>query len=170
MTKPTSSKLKQRQHFKIDWVLFNELALGVAPVEDLHTQRLINNGIKAVLSLCDEAEAPPPASLYSSLPCRRFVLPDHRSGRLPEFTELTQALSILGELHSKYGAVFVHCVAAMERSPLVCLAWIVQNHQLSPTEALDYLMQVHPGTNPLPGQLALLHQLSPNRTNQSAAS
>ena len=170
MTNFTPPKSHYRQHFKIDWVLFNELALGVAPVEDLHTHRLINDGVKAVLSLCDESEAPPPESLHSSLPCRRLVLPDHRSGRLPEFTELTQALSILGELHSQYGAVFVHCVAAMERSPLVCLAWIVQNHRLSPTEALDYLMQVHPGTNPLPGQLALLHQLSQNRTNHSAGS
>ena len=170
MTSSLPSQLQNRPPFKVDWVLFNELALGIAPIEDRHTQRLINDGIKAVLSLCDESEAPPPASLHSSLPCRRLVLPDHRTGRLPEFRELTEALSILGELHSQYGAVFVHCVAAMERSPLVCLAWIVQNHRLSPTEALDYLMQVHPGTNPLPGQLALLHQLSQNRTNHSAES
>jgi protein-tyrosine phosphatase len=55
--------------------------------------------------------------------------------------------------------VFVHCVAAMERSPLVCLAWLVSRHGQSPQAALDYLMQVHPGTNPLPGQLRLLDRL-----------
>jgi len=59
----------------------------------------------------------------------------------------------------KEGPVFVHCVAAMERSPLVCMAWLMQQEGLNSTEALDYLMQVHPGTNPLPGQLALLNQL-----------
>ena len=47
----------------------------------------------------------------------------------------------------------------MERSPLVCLGWLVQQHNMSPNNALDYLMQQHPGTNPLPGQLKLLEQL-----------
>ena len=47
----------------------------------------------------------------------------------------------------------------MERSPLVCLAWLVRRQGLTPQRALDYLMQVHPGTNPLPGQLALLARL-----------
>jgi protein-tyrosine phosphatase len=56
--------------------------------------------------------------------------------------------------------VYVHCVAAMERSPLVCLAWLVTRHGQTPERALDYLMQVHPGTNPLPGQLALLGRLT----------
>ena len=57
------------------------------------------------------------------------------------------------------GPVYVHCVAAMERSPLVCLAWLVSRHGQTPERALDYVMEVHPGTNPLPGQLALLGQL-----------
>jgi protein-tyrosine phosphatase len=44
----------------------------------------------------------------------------------------------------------------MERSPLVCLAWLMRERGLSRLQALDYLMQVHPGTNPLPGQLNVL--------------
>ena len=72
--------------------------------------------------------------------------------------ELEQALTTLAELRQQ-GPVYVHCVAAMERSPLVCLAWLVRRHGLTPHRALDYLMQVHPGTNPLPGQLALLSEL-----------
>ena len=56
----------------------------------------------------------------------------------------------------------------MERSPLVCLAWLVSRHGQSPQAALDYLMQVHPGTNPLPGQLKLLNQLGrPSEGEQS---
>ena len=90
---------------------------------------------------------------------QRLVLPDHRSGRLPRGSELEAALQLLLNLHQQHGAVFVHCVAAMERSPLVCLGWLVKQHHLTPARALDYLMQVHPGTNPLPGQLALLHEL-----------
>ena len=58
-----------------------------------------------------------------------------------------------------HGPVFVHCVAAMERSPLVCLGWLVKEHRMNPDRALDYLMQQHPGTNPLPGQLKLIQGL-----------
>ena len=147
--------------FRIDWVLMNALAVGPAPSAEHHLQRLHEAGICAVLSLCSEAEAPAPAGLMDQFCCRRFVLPDHRSGRLPDIDELQQALCHLKELR-KEGSVFVHCVAAMERSPLVCMAWLMQQEGLNSTEALDYLMQVHPGTNPLPGQLALLRQINRN--------
>jgi protein-tyrosine phosphatase len=88
------------------------------------------------------------------------VLPDHRHDRLPDLAELQEALAMLESLR-QHGPVYVHCVAAMERSPLVCLAWLVSRHGLRPQPALDYLMQVHPGTSPLPGQLALLHAINP---------
>ena len=89
---------------------------------------------------------------------KRCVLPDHRTGRMPELAELETALAALAVLRQQ-GPVFVHCVAAMERSPLVCLAWLVSRHSQTPERALDYLMQVHPGTSPLAGQLALLERL-----------
>ncbi|WP_254987606.1 dual specificity protein phosphatase family protein [Cyanobium sp. ATX 6E8] len=139
-------------------MLVQELAVGPAPRAERHLERLTEAGVTAVLSLCSEQEAPPPAGLESRFECRRLVLPDHRVERLPELAQLEQALEALAELRAK-GPVYVHCVAAMERSPLVCLAWLVRRHGLTPQRALDYLMQVHPGTNPLPGQLALLAQL-----------
>jgi len=141
--------------FRIDWVLVDELAIGPAPRADRHLDRLDEQGIKAVLSLCSEEEATPPPHLSYRFHCRRLVLPDHRSARLPEPSELQVALDLLSGLR-EHGPVFVHCVAAMERSPLVCLAWLVMRHGQSPQAALDYLMQMHPGTNPLPGQLRLL--------------
>ena len=144
--------------FRFDWVLVQELAVGPAPRAERHLERLTEAGVTAVLSLCSEQEAPPPAGLESRFECRRLVLPDHRVERLPELAQLERALEALAELRAK-GPVYVHCVAAMERSPLVCLAWLVRRHGLTPQRALDYLMQVHPGTNPLPGQLALLAQL-----------
>ncbi len=147
-----------QKRFQINWILVDELAIGPAPTEENHISLLKDAGIKAVFSLCAEEEALPPAAMNDQFACCRLVLPDHQSGRLPEFNELLAALDQLATLHEKYGSVFVHCVAAMERSPLVCLAWLVQRHSLSPEQALDYLMQVHKGTNPLPGQLALLRK------------
>ena len=145
--------------FTIDWVLVNSLAIGPAPTAERHLERLQEAGIRSVLSLCAETEAPAPAGLEDQFCCQRLVLPDHRTGRLPEIGELEQALCLMRKL-SQEGPLFVHCVAAVERSPLVCMAWLVQQQGLNPTEALDYLMQVHPGTNPLPGQMALLRQLN----------
>ena len=68
-----------------------------------------------------------------------MVLPDHRAERLPERVELQHALAVLSELLAS-GPVFVHFVAAMERSPLVCLARLVSCHGQSPQSALDYLI------------------------------
>jgi len=147
-----------QSRFRLDWVLVQELAVGPAPRAERHLERLVAEGVRAVLSLCSEAEAPPPPGLETRFECRRLVLPDHRVERLPELAELEQSLAALAELRAT-GPVYVHCVAAMERSPLVCLAWLVRRQGLTPQRALDYLMQVHPGTNPLPGQLALLARL-----------
>ena len=144
-----------RQRFRVDWVLVDELAIGPAPVAERHLQRLDEAGIRAVFSLCAEHEAPPPAQLYTRFECDRLVLPDHRSNKAPEPLQILNALERLKAL-TAVGPVFVHCVAAMERSPLICLAWLMRERQMAPQAALDYLMQVHPGTNPLPYQLALL--------------
>lgn len=144
--------------FRPSWVLVEALAVGPAPRAERHLDTLAHEGIQAILSLCSEAEAPRPTGTEQRFPCSRFVLPDHRAGRLPTLPELAAALDQLADLR-RHGPVYVHCVAAMERSPLVCLAWLVSRQGLTPQRALDYLMQIHPGTNPLPGQLALLHGL-----------
>ena len=147
-----------QRRFRLDWVLVEELAIGPAPWADRHLDRLQEAGIKAVLSLCCPEELALPGGLGERFTHQRWVLPDHRTGRLPELAELEGALAALAALLEQ-GPVYVHCVAAMERSPLVCLAWLVSRHRQSPERALDYLMQLHPGTNPLPGQLALLGRL-----------
>jgi hypothetical protein len=146
--------------FRIDWVLRGELALGPAPRSPEHLSRLEQQGIGAVLSLCASEEWPLLAGLEQRFLWRRHPLPDHRSGRYPSPEELEAALAVALQMQQQTGPLFVHCVAAMERSPLLCLAWLMRRRKLSRLQALDYLMQVHPGTMPLAGQLSLLDQLS----------
>jgi len=146
---------------RFSWVLINELAVGSAPRTSAHLDQLQRQGIASVLSLCSIDEAAPPEAIADRFVVDRVVLPDHRSYRLPAPSELQTALEALQRL-KQHGPVYVHCVASMERSPLVCLAWLVTRHRQSPAAALDYLMQVHPPTNPLPGQLRLLEGLSFN--------
>ncbi len=49
-----------QQRFRIDWVLVDELAIGPAPRAERHLPRLAAAGVRAVLSLCSEQEAPLP--------------------------------------------------------------------------------------------------------------
>jgi protein-tyrosine phosphatase len=58
----------------------------------------------------------------------------------------------------RQGPVFLHCVAGVERSPLVAMAWLVKRHGLGWQAALEYVQQCHPGTSPLPEQLASLRR------------
>lgn len=147
------------QRFRIDWVLTNDLAIGPAPRAERHIKRLKAAGIHGVLSLCSLEEAQPPEGFTDQFQCQRIVLPDHRSPEVLTLHQLKSSLLALSELRQQ-GPVFVHCVAAVERSPLICMAWLVQQQQLNPSEALDYLMQVHPGTNPLPRQYELLMHIN----------
>lgn len=149
----------EQGRFRFDWILDDVLAVGPAPRAERHLQRLHSAGIRAVLSLCAEEEAPPPPQLDTLFSCRRLVLPDHRCSEPMTLRQLQDALLLLSELHS-VGPVYVHCVAGVERSPMVCMGWLIRRHGLQPQRALDYLMQVHPGTNPLPQQWRLLKELS----------
>ena len=45
---------------------------------------------------------------------------DHKSGKALNIEEILLVLSKLKELKS-FGPVFVHCIASMERSPMICM-------------------------------------------------
>lgn len=144
--------------FKIDWVLINELAIGRAPRKSSDLMELGRYGIKSILSLCAEKEAKLPDEIHQLFYHERFILPDHTYEKKLTVNDLEETLSILQDLKSK-GPVYVHCLAGMERSPCVCMAWLIKSLKLSLSEALEYLMQVHKGTSPLPNQLNALRKL-----------
>lgn len=144
--------------FGISWVLRQQLCLGPAPKQLEDLQKLQAEGICSVFSLCGDNDWQPLPQLADWFEWRKFSLPDHRSGRAPEPEELTACIEILAELMAQ-APVYVHCLAGMERSPLLVLAWLMQRKKLRLQQALDYLQQVHPGTNPLPEQLAVLKLL-----------
>ena len=145
--------------FKINWVLNKELAIGPAPLKESHFDKLRENNIKAILNLCTEEEAPINDNVKQHFCHRRYTLADHKVNNKILVTEIEEIISIIEILKQK-GPLFVHCQAARERSPIICMAWLVSKHKLSPQRALDYLMEVNPRTNPLPSQLKLLHSLN----------
>ena len=144
--------------FKIKWILQDELAIGTAPTKQEDLKKLSEEGIKSILSLCGEDEVKSNFKLDKLFYHKRFILPDHKTGKLISCMELNESIKNIKNL-LKYGPVFVHCYAAVERSPLVCMAWLIKEHQLTLQQSLDYLMQTNPGTNPLPSQLKVLNKI-----------
>ena len=149
---------RSEKNYELDWVLINELAIGRAPSKLSDLQTIESKGIISILSLCSVSEAKPPKELEQMFYAKRVVLPDHKYNREINVDEINKALDVLSELLTK-GPVLVHCLAAVERSPLICMAWLVRNKNLSMQEALDYLMQIHPGTSPLSSQIKILNSI-----------
>ena len=149
---------KKISSFKFDWILINELAIGTAPRKNSDLDYIESEKIKSILTLCSEEEAKLADNIEKRFIHKRIFLPDHRTGIFPEKSQINEVLITLEEF-MKRGSVFVHCVAAMERSPLICMAWLISKKNLDLNQSLDYMMQVHPGTSPLPEQLQLLHDL-----------
>ena len=143
---------------KLDWILSNEIAIGAAPKNFEDINHLKKNNINGILSLCSKEENPFNVNLKNFFNCKNILLPDHKYKYSLSIDQLNLALENLSIL-KKGGSVYVHCLAGVERSPIVCMAWLVRYHNLTQTQALDYLMNVHHGTNPLPEQLKLLSLL-----------
>ena len=144
-----------KKRFKLDWVLNNELAVGPAPLKKSHFEYLANKNIKSILNLCNEKEAPIEDNFKLLFNFKRFTLPDHKVNKEIEIYEIKEIIKIIESLQS-FGPIYIHCFAGVERSPLICMAWLISKHKLSPQRALDYLMEVHKGSNPLPSQYKLL--------------
>ena len=147
-----------KKRFKLDWVLSNELAVGPAPLKKSHFEYLANKKIKSILNLCDEKEAPFDEIYKSVFNFKRYTLPDHKVNKEIEIYEIIEIIKIIESLKSS-GAIYIHCFAGVERSPLICMAWVISKHKLSPQRSLDYLMEVHKGSNPLPSQYKLLSHI-----------
>ena len=152
------SKIELRMIF--NWILIDKFAIGTPIILKNEKALLKKKGIKTVLDLrnSDDLNLINQQKYIKKL-CgfayENFPLPDHKSGRLAETFEIRQAVDLLHSSLSK-GPVFMHCKASIERSPLICMGWLMKNHSLNSQEALDYLMEIHPGTNPLPQKFNVL--------------
>ena len=152
-----SSRIPKKK-FKINWVLNKKIAIGNVPESEEDFERLTEFGIKSIITLCNEKEASFSKEFSKLFNFERYILPDHKTSKSPKLFQLKEVLSLIKE-NLSYGPIFVHCYAAVERSPLVCMAYLVKECKLNSQQALDYLMQVNPGTCPLPEQIATLREL-----------
>ena len=141
-----------------NWVLIDELAVGSAPHRIENLIELDKLGIKNILSLCDSDEFNLPIKWATRFNWNRYVLPDHKSNEKLSGKTIIHALDIIKSLIDN-GPVYVHCFAGVERSPIICMGWMIKYKNLSQRQALDYLSNVHSITNPLPDQYKALKEI-----------
>ena len=144
-----------KNNFIFNWILQNKLAIGTSPINEEDVNILKKNKVKNILGLCSEKEAKWHKDLPKNFFCKRIVLPDSNKNKLPTNKEIKDAYSTLKEFISK-DITYIHCVAAMERSPLLCILLIMEEYNLEMEESLDYVKRVHKFTNPRNNQLLLI--------------
>lgn len=141
----------------IRWVLPGKLAVGGFPGGGDGIE-LTRGGIRSILSLCDEWEGILPESIVQNFECLRFPLPD---SRYPDPIEPEQLVTVVNLIHRRLEnrfPVYVHCLAGVERSPTVCIAYLCRHCNLELWEAVNWLKQVNPRSSPASVQTFALRQ------------
>ena len=85
-----------KERFIFDWVLINKLAVGSKPTDSNDILFLEENGIRSILNLCYEEEAPFVDS--SKLKIIRYSLPDHKYKNIVTIQQINDALNYVEEL------------------------------------------------------------------------
>jgi len=70
--------------------------------------------------------------------------------------DLATAIDLLCETLQTRGPVYVHCLAGIERSPTVCLAYLCRYQNLQVWEALNWLKSIHARTGITSEQLRVV--------------
>ena len=141
--------------FIFNWVLKNKLGLGTSPTKKEDIYLLKKYKVKNVLGLCSEKEAKWHEDLENNFLCKRILLPDSNQNRIPTDMEIKNAYSVFRSFIKK-DITFIHCYASIERSPLLCILFIMEEYNLGLEESLDYVKRVHKFTNPRNNQLLLV--------------
>ncbi|MBD2105064.1 dual specificity protein phosphatase family protein [Leptolyngbya sp. FACHB-261] len=144
------------------WVIPNYLALGPFPqAQDL--ERLRVQGITAVLTLNEIHEGSLPIRLKSQFTWTRVPIPDGLLGGVPKVTQLSQCMEVLGQWRTEGHHTYVHCMAGVGRSPLVCAAYLIVFESYSLSEAMQQIQYARPIASPDARQLMVLSQFLQTR-------
>ncbi len=157
----SSDKLDEssKRSSKLNWILMNQLAVGPIPLSKERQDLLIDSGIRSILTVCSESDGKLPEDLLAKVRWHRVALPDsHSSERMTE-TQLAEAITVAQELLQDTAPLYIHCVAGMERSPSVCVAYLCKYKGMQLWEALNWVKQANSPTNILDSQLQAIQSI-----------
>ena len=86
-------------------------------------------------------------------------MPDSHTDQLPTFVQLQKAFHALEEF-IKDDITFIHCVASIERSPMLCILYVMKKYNITLENSLDYVKRMHKYTNPTNSQLKILNKFA----------
>lgn len=148
----------RKKLFSVDWVIPQKLAIGRLPQAGDGSQ-LLKAKIKTVLSLCSEQEGVLPGEITQNFQCFRVVLPDRHYTTEMTAEQLAEAVDIVHQNIQKNTPIFVHCLAGIERSPTVCIAYLCKYRKMELWEAANWLKQVHSSSLPNDSGLRAIREL-----------
>ena len=145
-------------NFIFNWILLNELSIGTIPTRKEDYQLLKQKKIKSIISLTSEEEGSLYKNIEDEFDCYRYVLPDHKIEDNTKIEQIKEIINLMFSIKAK-GPIFVHCFAAVERSPLICMAWLIRSLNLNQFQAFEYVKRVNPTSNVLTSNYAILKNL-----------
>ncbi len=141
----------------LSWVVPGQLALGRLPIEG-EGKILAKAGIQAVVTLCAPQEGNLPTEFAQAFQCQYHQLPDSHYDVPLTVEGLAAAVDCIRNHIEHQRPVYVHCLAGMERSPTVCIAYLCRYHHLELWEAVNCLKQLHPRSAPTQAQLQVVRE------------
>lgn len=125
---------------------------GPMPYTERHVASLRDEGVTAVINLCQDSEYWSGERELVAAEYQRAGITEHRLAVVDGSTVppevLDEALAVaVGE------SVYVHCRGGRERSATVCTAILTRSHRLDPADALRLAQAANPVFKPLPWQL-----------------
>ena len=123
------------------WSRVNErIIIGALPfVSDVADMR--NEGVAAVVNMCEEYEGPIAAYEASGIVQLRLRTVDFTS---PSFADLQQGVDFIEKHTQSHQSVYVHCKAGRGRSATMVLCWLVAKEGMTPEDAFVFLKQQRP--------------------------
>lgn len=158
LTSSPPRRLSQRALTPLNWVIPGKLAVGALP-QPGDRQRLEQANIKVILSLTAPVEADWPPEIAQHFRCARISLPDSRYTINLRVERLAKAVDLVHRSLSQQLPIYVHCLAGIERAPMVCIAYLCSYHDLDLWEAVNWLKQVRPCASPTMAQLQVVQEL-----------
>jgi hypothetical protein len=136
------------------WLISGRLAIGPMPRTAGHWQQLEEAGFRSRFSCCYPSEeiCPPPEHWLQA----RVSLPDHRRQERLRPEMLKEALEASAEILNSQPPTYLHCMAGIERSPLLAAGLIARERNVHLLEALDTVRLCHPRAMPIYSDLDVL--------------
>ncbi|MEB3338797.1 MAG: dual specificity protein phosphatase [Leptolyngbyaceae bacterium] len=141
----------------MSWVIPGKLAVGRSPRAADGTVLAAAN-IKVIFSLCANSEKSLPEEFMQLFRCLRLVLPDSHYATEIKVKQLAAAVDIVQHSIESQLPILVHCLAGVERSPTVCIAYLCRHHNLELWEAINWLKRVHPSSMPTESQIRVVRE------------